>query len=53
MEEEGRQHQRAKVSWPVTIQTEEGTIERAIYNISPDGAFISGLSPLSCMKSLI
>ena len=46
MEEEGRQHQRAKVSWPVTIQTEEGTIERATYNISPDGAFISGLSPL-------
>jgi hypothetical protein len=46
MEEEGRQHQRAKVSWPVTIQTEEGTIERATYNISPDGAFIRGLSPL-------
>ena len=46
MEEEGRQHQRAKVSWPVTIQTEEGTIERATYNISPNGAFIRGLSPL-------
>jgi len=46
MEEEGRQHQRAKVSWPVTIQTEEGTIERATYNISPEGAFIRGLSPL-------
>jgi len=46
MEEDGRQHKRAKVSWPVTIQTEEGTIERATYNISPDGAFISGLSPL-------
>jgi len=46
MEEEGRQHQRAKVSWPVTIQTEEGTIERATYNISPHGAFIRGLSPL-------
>jgi hypothetical protein len=46
MEEEGRQHQRAKVSWPVTIQSEEGTIERVTYNISPDGAFIRGLSPL-------
>jgi uncharacterized protein (TIGR02266 family) len=46
MEEERRQHQRAKVSWSVTIQTEEGTIERATYNISPDGAFIRGLSPL-------
>ena len=46
MEEEGRQHPRAKVSWPVTIQTEEGTIERATYNISPHGAFIRGLSPL-------
>ena len=46
MEEEGRQHQRAKVNWPVSIHTEEGTIERATYNISPDGAFIRGLSPL-------
>ena len=46
MEKERRQHQRGKVSWSVTIQTEEGTIERATYNISPDGAFISGLSPL-------
>ena len=46
MEEEGRQHQRAKVSWPVTIKREEGTIERVTYNISPDGAFIRGLSPL-------
>jgi len=46
MEKEGRQHQRGKVSWPVTMETEEGTIERATYNISPDGAFISGLSRL-------
>jgi hypothetical protein len=46
MEEEGRQHQRGKVSWSVTIETEKGTIERATYNISPDGAFISGLSRL-------
>ena len=46
MEKEGRQHQRGNVSWSVTIQTEEGTIERATYNISPDGAFIRGLSPL-------
>ena len=27
MEKEGRQHQRGKVSWSVTIETEEGTIE--------------------------
>ncbi len=46
MEEERRQNPRARVSWPVTIQTEEGTIERATYNISPHGAFIRGLSPL-------
>ena len=46
MEEERRQNPRARVNWPVTIQTEEGTIERATYNISPDGAFIRGLSPL-------
>jgi uncharacterized protein (TIGR02266 family) len=46
MEEERRQHQRGKVSWSVTIQTEEGTIERATYNISPEGVFIRGLSRL-------
>jgi hypothetical protein len=46
MEEERRQNPRARVNWPVTIQTEEGSIERATYNISPDGAFIRGLSPL-------
>ena len=46
MEEERRQHPRTRVNWPVTIQTEEGTIERATYNISPNGAFIRGLSPL-------
>jgi hypothetical protein len=46
MEEERRQNPRARVNWSVTIQTEEGTIERATYNISPHGAFIRGLSPL-------
>lgn len=46
MEEEGRKHQRVKVNWPVSIQTKEGTIERATYNISPGGAFIRGWSPL-------
>lgn len=46
MEQESRQNLRARVSWPVAIQTEEGTIERVTYNISPDGAFIRGLSPL-------
>jgi len=46
MEEEGRKHKRVKVNWPVSIQTKEGTIERATYNISPGGAFIRGLSPL-------
>jgi hypothetical protein len=35
MQDEGRQHERAEVNWPVTIHTEEGTIERATYNISP------------------
>ena len=41
-----RQHRRAKVGLPVTIKTEEETLERVTYNISPDGAFIRGLSPL-------
>ena len=31
---------------PVTIKTEKETLERVTYNISPDGAFIRGLSPL-------
>jgi hypothetical protein len=46
MEEERRQNQRARVNWPVTIQTEEGAIERVTYNISSHGAFIRGFSPL-------
>jgi hypothetical protein len=46
MEEHTRHHRRVKVSWPVTIITEEGIIERITYNISPNGAFIRGLSPL-------
>jgi len=46
MEEHTRQHRRVKVSLPVTIKTEEETLERVTYNISPDGAFIRGLSPL-------
>ncbi len=46
MAQERRQHLRAKVSWPVTIKTEEETLERVTYNISPIGAFICGLSPL-------
>ena len=46
MEEERRQDPRTSVNWPVTIHTEEGTIERATYHISPNGAFIRGLSPL-------
>ena len=46
MEEHAREHRRAKVSWPVTIHAEEGIIERVTYNISPNGAFIRGLSPL-------
>ena len=46
MKQERRQYLRAKISWPVTIKTEEETLERVTYNISPIGAFICGLSPL-------
>jgi len=46
MDAHTRQHRRAKVSFPVTIKTEEETLERITYNISPDGAFIRGQSPL-------
>jgi hypothetical protein len=46
MEEDAREHQRVRVNRAVTIQTEEDTIERATYNMSPGGAFIRGLSTL-------
>ena len=46
MEEHKRQHRRAKVSLPITIKTEEETLERVTYDISPEGAFIRGQSPL-------
>lgn len=46
MEEHIRQHRRVNVSWPVTINSDEGIIERITYNISPNGAFIRGLSSL-------
>ena len=50
MKQERRQYLRAKVSWPVTIKTEEKTLERVTYNISPIGAFICGLSPLELLE---
>ena len=46
MRVEKRRHSRARVNWPVTIQTEEGSIERVAYDISPNGTFIRGLYPL-------
>jgi hypothetical protein len=50
MEEERRQNPRARVNWPVSIQTKEGTIERATYNVSHGGAFIRGLSPVEVQE---
>jgi hypothetical protein len=43
---EKRRNPRDRVNWPVSIQTQVGTLERVVYNIGPDGSFISGLSSL-------
>lgn len=43
---EKRRNPRDRVNWPVSIQTQAGTLERVAYNISPDVSFISGHSSL-------
>jgi hypothetical protein len=43
---ERRQYTRAKIEWPVSIETERGTMDRAILSISPAGVFIPCWNPL-------
>ena len=43
---ERRQYTRASIQWPVTIETDRGTVDRAILSISPAGVFIPCWNPL-------
>ena len=46
MSNDRRAYPRAKLKWPVTIKTEEGTREGVTLDITPDGCFISCPKPL-------
>jgi len=46
MSKERRGYPRAKLKWPVAIQTEEGSKEGVTRNITPDGCFITCRRPL-------
>ena len=44
--EQRRQHPRADINWPVSMETSNGTIEAEVKNISLGGAFICCKNPL-------
>ena len=46
MSNDRRGYPRAKLKWPVAIQTEEGSTEGVTRNITPDGCFITCRRPL-------
>jgi uncharacterized protein (TIGR02266 family) len=46
MSKDRRVYPRAKLKWPVVIQTEEGSSEGVTRNITPDGCFITCRKPL-------
>ena len=46
MSKDRRAYPRAKLKWPVAIQTEEGSTEGVTRNITPDGCFITCRRPL-------
>lgn len=46
MSKDRRAYPRAKLKWPVVIETEEGSMEAVTLNITPDGCFISCRKPL-------
>jgi uncharacterized protein (TIGR02266 family) len=46
MSKDRRIYPRAKLKWPVAIQTEEGSTEGVTRNITPDGCFITCRRPL-------
>ncbi len=44
--EGGREGPRAKIKWPVTVKTSEGSMEGVTLDIGTDGAFVSCAKPL-------
>ena len=46
MSSDRRVYPRVKIKWPVTIKTEEGTMDGVTLNISPGGCFIGCPRPL-------
>jgi len=46
MSKDRRGYPRAKLKWPVAMQTEEGSTEGVTRNITPDGCFITCRRPL-------
>jgi len=46
MSRDRRGYPRARLKWPVVIQTDEGSTEGVTRNITPDGCFISCRRPL-------
>ena len=46
MSSDRRVYPRVKIKWPVTIKTDEGTMDGVTVNISPGGCFIGCPRPL-------
>jgi uncharacterized protein (TIGR02266 family) len=46
MSKDRRAYPRARLKWPVAMQTEEGSTEGVTRNITPDGCFITCRRPL-------
>jgi len=46
MSKDRRGYPRARLKWPVVIQTDEGSTDGVTRNITPDGCFISCRRPL-------
>ena len=46
MTEERRVYPRAKIKWPVKVETEKGTIEGVTSDVTPNGVFIHCQKPL-------
>ena len=49
---DNRRHQRARVKWPVVIQTPTGLVDGKAENLSLSGAFIRLPSQLECNHNL-
>ena len=47
MTQERRVYPRAKIKWPVTVETDKGTIDGVTSDVTPNGVFIHCQKPLS------